>query len=284
MTHKGFLILVLGWGISLPASAQYYYKDIVTKQQAAEEMQAWKEQKIRTIKVHSFEANKEPSEGFFCEKQISRDYRTVETYTRTYNSSKSLLTSYYNKAGQLIQSRDSSELNVTVSDYQYNAAGKITAIVSSSSSSDDDFQTVLKEEHQYKYNEQNRPVQMLKIKNDRDSTLIDFLLDEKGNVTDEIEPGKDGKHYYYYYDSKNRLTDIVKYHILLKKLLPDFSFEYNSANQVTQMIVVEDGVTRFTKDPRVFTTWKYFYSGGLRIIEKCYDNEGSLLGYIEYEY
>lgn len=284
MIHKGFLFLVLGWGISLQANAQYYYKDIVTKQQAAEEMQAWKELKIRTIKVHSFEANKEPSEGFFCEKQISRDYRRVETYTRTYNSSKSLLTSYYNKSGQLIQSRDSSELNVTVSDYQYNAAGKIIGIVSSSSSSDDDFQTVLKEEHQYKYDEQQKPIQLLKIKNDRDSTLIDFVLDEKGNVSDEIEPGKDGKHYYYYYDAKNRLTDIVKFHILLKKLLPDFSFEYNSANQVTQMIVVEDGVTRFTKDPRVFTTWKYFYSGGLRIIEKCYDNEGSLLGYIEYEY
>jgi hypothetical protein len=277
MRYLTMLFLQLTAGTPF-ANAQYYYKDIVSNKQARAEKALFKEQKIRNIEVHSFESDRSPSKGFFCEKKISKDYRRIETYTRSYTTSKALLTAYYNDKEQLIQSTDSSDITASVSYYQYDADGDITSIISSSHSADDDFNTGLKEEHQYIYNDKKQPVQMLRIKNNKDSVLIDFVLDEQGNVSDEIDPSPNGQHYYYYHDTKNRLTDIVKFNVVLGKLLPDFTFEYNSSNQVTQMVAVEEGVNRN------YYTWKYVYNDGLRIIEKCFSKEDDLLGYFEYEY
>jgi hypothetical protein len=278
MIKKAGFIFVLLAGIAVQAMSQYYYKDLVSNQQAQVEKVVLQQQKIRTIIVHSFEGDKTPSEGFFCEKQISKNFRRMETYTRSYTTGKSLLTTYYNESGQMIQSTDSSEVTVATSVYTYNQDGTIFTIVSNSHSADEDFNTALQEVHQYKYNVKKQPVQMLRVKNNKDSVLIDFILDANGNVTDEIEPGKNGRHYYYYYDTKNRLTDIVKFNVVLNKLLPDFTFEYNSANQVTQMVAVDEGVSRN------YYTWKYVFNEGLKIIEKCFSKEGDLLGYFEYEY
>ena len=237
-----------------------------------------KEQKIRNILVHSFEGNGEASPGFFCEKKISKDYRRIETYTKSNITGKALLTAYYNDKEQLIQSTDSSELSITTSLYQYDDKGNVSSIISNSHSNDDDFATRLVEEHQYIYDAKGRPVKMLRTRNQNDSSMVIFTLDENGNVIDENDMGKNGKHYYYYYNDKNRLTDIVKFNVVKGKLLPDFLFEYNSAGQVTQMVTVEAGANSD------YYTWKYVYNDGLRIIEKCFSKENILLGYFEYEY
>jgi len=276
---KNIAILFMLLAVFKPfADAQYYYKDVVSNKQARAEKATLKEKKIRTIAVHSFEGDKSPSEGFFCEKKISKDYREIETYTRSYTTGKALLTSLYNDKGQLTQSTDSSDITVSTSFYQYDNDGDIVSIVSNSHSADDDFNTGLKEEHRYIYNDKKQPVQMLRIKNNKDSVLVDFVLDEHGNVSDEIDPSPNGQHYYYYYDARKRLTDIVKFNVVIGKLMPDFTFEYNSSDQVTQMISVEEGVNRN------YYTWKYVYNDGLRIIEKCFSKENDLLGYFEYEY
>ncbi|MEO6547013.1 MAG: hypothetical protein ABIN94_03410 [Ferruginibacter sp.] len=258
--------------------AQYYYKDILSNRQIVSETDALKEQKIRNILVHSFEGNGEASPGFYCEKKISKDYRRIETYTKSNITGKALQTTYYNDKSQLVRSNDSSELSSTSSTYQYDDKDRIVNIVSNSRSNDDDFNTVLVEEHQYQYDAKGRPEKMLRIRNHHDSTSVTFTADEKGNIIDENDPGKNGKHYYYYYNEKNRLTDIVKFNVVKGKLLPDFIFEYNGAGQLTQMVSVEEG-------PKSdYYTWKYVYNDGLRIIEKCFSKEKTLLGYFEYEY
>ncbi len=188
MIVKTSILFLLLSAIVSPSIAQYYYKDLVSNQQAQAEKTFLQQQKIRTIIVHSFEGDKTPSEGFFCEKQISKNFRKMETFTRSYTTGKSLLTTYYNEMGQIIQSTDSSEITVATSSYLYNTDGTIYSIISNSRSADEDFTTTLQEEHRYKYNEKKQPEQMLKIKNNKDSVLIDFVLDEHGNVTDEIEP------------------------------------------------------------------------------------------------
>ena len=269
---------ILLTAITSTNTAQYYYKDIISPRQAASERPNLKEQKIRTIKVHSFEGNGEPSPGFFCEKKIGKDYRTVQTYTKSNITGKSLLTSYYNDKDLLLKSVDSSEFSATTSIYEYDNSGNLVQVVSNSHSSDDDFTTRLIEAHQYSYDDKGRPVKMLRIRNNKDSAWIIFSLDERGNVIDELDESKNGKHYYYYYNDKSRLTDIVKFNIVKNKLLPDFMFEYNSAGQVTQMISVEEGISND------YYTWKYVYNDGLRIIEKCFSKEKILLGYFEYEY
>ena len=55
-------------------NAQYYYKDILSNKELVAEMARMKEQKIKTVSLHSFEDDGSPSEGFFCEKKINRNY------------------------------------------------------------------------------------------------------------------------------------------------------------------------------------------------------------------
>ncbi|MFT3681291.1 MAG: RHS repeat protein [Ferruginibacter sp.] len=258
--------------------AQYYHKDILSTKQAAAERKLLQGKQIRTIKVHSFEPDGTASEGFFCERKFKKDYSEMETVTEASSNSKSVLISVYNGKGQLVSTTDSSELAVNRAVYVYDVAGNITSITSVSFSSDDDFHVQLTEVHRYSYNERNIPFKMVKVKNNTDSVQVDFIIDEKGNVTDEIEPGAKGRHYYYYYDAANRLSDIVRFNVVKKKLLADFSFEYDEDGSLVQMVTVDDGA-----DSNYYT-WKYIYNEGLKIIEKCFSKEKQLLGYVEYEY
>jgi hypothetical protein len=269
------LLIVAAFGNT---SAQYYYKDILSVKQANAEKQALQVQKIRKVIVHSFEANGTPSEGFFCEKEISSDFRRIETYTKSHLTNKSLLSSYYNDKGLIVKLTDSSETTAATTLYSYNDKNDIKDITSYTHSSDEDFNTSLKEVHQYIYDQNGKPVRMVKIKNDRDTTVITFMLDEKGNVSDEIEPGLHGRHYYYYYTDKNQLSDIVKFNVVKRGLRPDVIFEYDADGQLEQMISVEEGVSDD------YYTWKYVYNNGLKIIEKCFAKNKTLLGYVEYEY
>jgi len=270
--------LILLTSLSTAGLSQYHYLDIVSNLQLSSEMKQFKEQKIRNIQVHSFESNGESSKGFFCKKKISKDYRKIATYTKSNLSEKSILTSKFNTEGQLIASNDSSEISSSSNFYQYDAKGHLTKVVNISSSRDDDFTTKMMEEHLYFYDNKGHTLKMLRIKNQLDTTTILFTADEKGNIIDENDLGKNGKHYYYYYDYKNRLTDVVKYNALRDKLVPDLLFEYNSVGQVTQMITTEEGISNN------YYVWKKIYNDGLRIIEKCFTKENELMGYFEFEY
>ncbi len=270
--------LILLMTVSTAGISQYHYLDIVSNLQLSSEMKQLKEQKIRDIQVHSFESNGDPSKGFFCKKKISKDYRKIETYTKSAISEKSILISRFNTEGQLIASNDSSAISSSSNFYQYDSKGHLTKVINTSASMDDDFTTKITEEHLYFYDTKGRCLKMLRIKNQLDTATVLFTSDEKGNIIDENDLGKNGKHYYYYYDSKNRLTDVVKYNSLRNKLLPDLLFEYNSASQVTQMITTEEGISNN------YYVWKKIYNDGLRIIEKCFSKENVLLGYFEFEY
>jgi hypothetical protein len=118
-----YFLIILLLTATMKSSAQYYYKDLVSNQQVLSERRMLKEQKIRNILVHSFEANGEASPGFFCEKQISKDYRRIETYTKSNITGKSLLTTYYNDLDQLVQTTDSSEISLSTTRYQYDEMG-----------------------------------------------------------------------------------------------------------------------------------------------------------------
>jgi len=270
--------LILLMTVSTAGISQYHYLDIVSNLQLASEMRQFKEQKIRDVQVHSFESNGDPSKGFFCKKKISKDYRKIETYTKSTISEKSILISKFNTEGQLIASNDSSTISSSSNFYEYDSKGHLIKVLNISTSVDDDFTSKITEEHLYLYDTKGRCLKMLRIKNQLDTATVLFTSDEKGNIIEENDLGKNGKHYYYYYDSKNRLTDVVKYNSLRDKLLPDLLFEYNSASQITQMITTEEGISNN------YYVWKKIYNDGLRIIEKCFTKENELLGYFEFEY
>lgn len=258
------------------ARAQFYYKDILSNNQLLKEMALYKENKIRSVIIKSFDFDGSESDGFFCEKKLSKDYRKTELFTRTNVSSASLFISTFNKSGLLDQTYDSSVISVSVNKYSYNERNKIKSILSVIRSVDDDFVNEIAEEHIYIYNEKDIPEKMIRVKNKYDSTSILFLADESNNITMEKDT-KTGSKYYYYYDDKNQLTDIVHSYEYKPALKAEYLFEYNNLGQVSQMTATEEGGSDYY-------VWKYTYNNGLRIKEKCFSKEKRLMGTIEYEY
>jgi len=256
--------------------AQYFYKDIITVKQAANDIADYKQSAKHQIKIKSFEPNGVESENFFCEKKINKNYTKASLYTRTDISSQSLLESYYNAGGLLIRSYDSSEFVVSNTYYEYNSNQQLTKTIFLSKSSDDDFLNSIKEVHHYEYNAENKLESMMRIKNEIDTFFVAFSLDEHQNVAVEKD-NKTSTTYYYYYDEQNRLTDVVHAVDYKEKLVADYVFEYNTAGQIIQMTNTEPGSNNFI-------VWKYVYENGLRTTERVFTKDGDLMGKILYEY
>jgi len=251
------IILLLACTSSSGLYAQYYYNDIVNNKQVLAELAALKEKKINGVKVISMEATGEETEGFTCQKKINRDYTEVEIYTATNESYPNTFTSYFTKAGLLQKTVDSSEAGATTIDYTYDAAGRLVSINSSKHFSTDDDAGVVVEKHLYNYSSAGTLEKMILVKNNRDTTIFDFMADENGNVAIE-KNSKTGEDYYYYYNSKKQLTDIVHRYNYQKKLFPEYAFEYDEAGQLVKMITTE-------KEGAYYFTWRYDYENGLRV-------------------
>lgn len=256
--------------------SQYYYKDIVLTKQLADKQKLYREQKVKTVSYLSFDADKQPIEGFSCKQEVNPSFSQVLTTTTTSLSGTSENTNYFDAKGLLIKSIDTTDGNKTVTDYTYAADGKIATITSVSNSPG---QFNMKEQHIWSYNAQGKPEKMVKIKNSNDTTYISFVLDEKSNVAEEKSLHKKQAlpTVYYYYDDQNRLTDVVRYNNRAKRLLPDYIFEYEN-NRLSTMLVAEEGSSDYQK-------WYYSYDeDGLKIQDACYSKTKQLIGRVEYEY
>ncbi|PWU00560.1 MAG: hypothetical protein C5B52_08680 [Bacteroidetes bacterium] len=259
-------------------SAQYFYRDIILTSQNRDNQQLFKKNKVTQIELKSFEANGEPTERFVCEQNFNSTYSVSRTFTNGELTGPSSLTSYYNGQGQLYRTVDSSRQSMSTNDYKYDSLGRVIQITNNSFGYGDKVKET--EVHLWSYNSRSCPEKMLRIKNGSDSTTVKFNCDDKGNVIDEESfwRGASRDKIYYYYDSSNHLTDIVRYNERAKKLLPDYIFEYDGNNQLTQMITVQQGSSDYL-------TWRYNYNEkGLKTKEICYDKQKQLLGRIEYEY
>ena len=253
--------------------SQYYYKDLLVIEAGNKKHQLLKSNKVKSIKFLSFDSENKPIEGFSSDQQISRDYREVITKTTSTLTGPTENKSTYNNNSQVIKTVDSSEGSSTTILYEYGATNRITRIISTTISAGG-FQ--IKEEHQWIYNATGQPVKMVRIKNDKDTSTIEFVLDEKGLVVEE-KAGSKGLTYYYYYEDNN-LTDIVRYNRVAKRLLPDYVFEYEGKDRLASMLVVPEEGSEYQK-------WYYSYDeDGLKILDACYSKTKQLIGRIEYEY
>ena len=275
---KFFAGITLLIAISSAANAQFFYKDIWTIQQLTKDFSILKNENFRTVVVKSFEDDGEPSQDFFCERKIDRDFTKSETVTRSIITQQSLLVSYYNERGWLIKTVDSTQTSLSRVEYTYDNKGHIIMVTNFTKANDEN--GGITETHQYTYNAAGKPEKMIRKKNNSDVSTVNFTIDDKGNIIDEEEiiRGVKGRKYFYYYDDKNHLTDVVHYNERAKRLLPDYMYEYNQSGQIKQMISTEDNISNYF-------TWKYTYNDQrLRESEKCYSKEKRLLGSIQYEY
>jgi hypothetical protein len=258
-------------------TAQFYYKDILNGRILREEVSMIKTSGIKSISVDSYEEDGRPSKGFFCKKQISKDFRKIEMGMRSPETAPSLVITLFNESGSILSTYDSSDISVKNIHYLYDASGRIQSIVSRIKSSDEDFVTEITEEHIYSYNLAGMPEKMILKRNGKEISDILFALDEQGRISIEKEINS-GKSVYYYYDSKSNLTDIVRENERTGKMLPDYMFEYDEKNRLIKMLNTEDGSSNYL-------VWLYFYNeNGLKSTEKIYSKERKLIGRLEYTY
>jgi hypothetical protein len=271
-------LLLFALSFSLGANAQYYYKDISGTAETNQQMKLYRQQKVQLVSINSYDANNTKSDDFFCQQSVEQG-NILKTTTRSGVTEASVLTSFFNEQSQLVKTIDSSGSMISTSDYGYDTYGKLITIKSVSKDSSQD--GIESEDHLWTYDAAGKPLQMLRIINSADTLVVKLDKDENGNIVQETsyKKGKANNPVYYYYDDKNRLTDIVRYNEKLKKLIPDYMFEYSDAGQVVQKITVPSNRTAG------YLIWRYQYdSHGLKTKEACFDKDKQLTGKIEYIY
>ncbi|HTN06950.1 hypothetical protein [Agriterribacter sp.] len=258
--------------------AQYYYHDIVLAAQNQQQQQLYKKNRVAQVKLLSYEANGQPAENFICEVTPNNNYTQIRTLTKTDLTGTSSLTAFYNANGQLYRSTDSSNESVNKYEYSYDIAGRL--LIAGNTSEGFTSKIQQKETHEWKYNNDGCPETMFRIKNTTDTTIVKFVCDGQGNVTEEESwwHNVSKEKIYYYFDALNRLTDVVRYHTRLARLLPDYMFEYNEKGQLAQMIAVQQGGSDYL-------VWRYEYAeSGLKTRELCLNKQKKLVGKMEYQY
>ena len=259
---------------SSSAYSQYYYNDIIALQQSGKQYASLIAAHIKQVSAISYEGN-QPVDNFKLEQHISADGRTVTIVSSDPSSGDATTINTYNN-GRLVQTTDSSTNVLSVTQYTYDASGNISTITSTS---DDAFMNSHSTEtHQWTYNG-NVPQRMLRIKDKTDTTFVTFTYDA-GNVAQETwkRKGHVAETYYYYYNTKNQMTDIVRFNIRMRKMLPDYLYEYDEVGRITQMMQVPNGSSDYM-------VWKYTYnSNGLKESEQLSNKQQQIIGRVVYKY
>ncbi len=262
---------------SIRSSAQYYYKDIIGTKESAELLTNYGTNKVQSVTLKTYTVNNTPLDNFLVRQEFLPAQRALRTTTKSEFSNPSYLTSYTDASGRVIKTTDSSEGMVNTSIYSYNNTGKLASILITNGDSLVATQT---DEHLWQYDAQGRISRLLRIKNKNDTAYIVFKLDAAGNVIEEQEThyGIKPEPFLYYYDDKNRLTDIVRYNKKAARLLPEYMFEYSSANQVIQRYTIPQNSSQYL-------IWRYQYNDkGLKTKEAIYNKQKELTGKVEYQY
>jgi len=274
MKKLPFLFLLLFY---FAANSQYYYKDIVAAADISRLMKIYSANNIKKITAKGITPEGSPSSEF---SEIGEVNGTTLKVTTNNNKAISTLKFNFNDRGQLISSVDSA-INVKgTSTYTYDANGKIISISNSATDADSSGDFSQTEVHQYIYKD-GKLDKMWRIINKTDSLEVRFVTDEHGNVIEErnFRRGVLADPIYYYYDDRNRLTDIVRFNYKANRLLPDYLFEYDDNDRVIQKITTTSG------NNLGYLTWRYLFDDkGLKTKEALFNKDKQLQGRIDYSY
>jgi len=274
MKKLPFLFLLLFY---FAANSQYYYKDLVAAADITRLMKTYSANNIKKITAKGITPEGGASSDFSEVGEISGTTLKVTT-----NNNKSIATLKYsfNDRGQLISSVDSAINVKSTSVYTYDANGKIISISNSATDADSSGDFSQTEVHQYIYKD-GKLDKMWRIINKTDSLEVRFVTDEHGNVIEErnFRRGVLADPIYYYYDDRNRLTDIVRFNYKANRLLPDYLFEYDDNDRMIQKITTTSGKNLG------YLTWRYLFDEkGLKTKEALFNKDKQLQGRIDYSY
>jgi len=272
---------------SVTSHAQYYYKDLIGTRDINQTIKLYFSYKVLSVEATGFDGdgakNSDFSEthNFFADRgllKVATRNKTVTTTEYYRFDSKGLLTNMSDTSSSLASNTTYTYL-VSTTTYTYNDQNNPVLIKNTVTDASDSIYA--NEVHQWFYNDQGKPVRMLKILSNNDTTEVRFTLDDKGNVVEEFPFVRQisGEKTYYYYDDKNRLTDIVRFNTKARRLLPDYMFEYTENNQVSQKI------TTLSMMDLGYLIWRYVYDNkGLKTKEASFNKDKVMTGKIEYSY
>lgn len=270
-----FLLFLLSF---YQANSQYYYKDLIAAADLTRQMKTYTTNNIRKVTAITTPPNGAPSKDFSEVYEITGNTLKITT---TINKVASCLRHMFNSTGQLVTTVDSAAGVKSTSTYTYDATGKIISISNSSADADSSAYFSQTEVHQYVYNKDGKLDKMWRIINRKDSVEVRFVLDKNGNVIEEwnVKRGTFSDPLEYYYDDKNRLTDIVRFNHKANRLLPDYMFVYDDNDRVIQKVTTTSG------SKLGYFTWRYvFDERGLKTKEAIFNKDKELQGRIDYTY
>ncbi len=271
-----YISVFIGLLLCGSAMGQYYYNDILATQQSQAQYQLLRTHKVKKIVAISYEEDRTPTEGFKLTQELSNDGKKWVTSTSNISGKTSETTSFFEQ-GKLKNTQSFSNGIENKMEYGYDANGLINMFTLTTSDTAMNYLSV--ETRVWHANANRHFTDVLKVKNNADSSIGSFVYDEEGNLVEEHwkKKNKEIETYYYYYNKAHQLTDIVRYNTKLKKLIPDYQYEYDEKGRPVQMIQLAANGKYFV--------WKYGYNEkGLKNKETCSDNKRQLLGNIEYQY
>ncbi len=278
------IFLSLSLVASTCLSAQYYYNDIVGSADANQQMAVYAANKVRSVSATGYDRNGTRATDFSEYQEVRGNGRELKVANIT-SMNKTTVVSLFDEKGKLSQITDSSQAVRNITRYEYDAGGKIIKVQNSVDDSANAFNHV--EIHNWYYTAAGKPEKMWRILQNKnaltstDSMEVRFTLDENGNVSEErtFKKGVETSYLYYYYDDNNRVTDVVRYNTKLKRLMPDYMFEYDDAGRVVQKI------TTTSSQHMGYLIWRYIYNeNGLKTKEALFNSDKQLTGKIEYTY
>jgi hypothetical protein len=269
--------------ISLNLPAQYYFNDIVATAEANRQMQNYNANKVKTVSATGYDKQGVKENNFSEFQEVKENGMALKSSVIS-NLNKTVTYNRFDNQARVISTIDSSLSIQSTLVYEYDATGRIVRIENTVKDPANDFNQT--EIHQWIYNASGKPEKMWRIITSgagsvADSLEIRFVTDEIGNIAEErnFRKGKETGYLYYYYDDKNRITDVVRYNTKLKRLLPDFMFEYDDNDRVIQKI------TPTSNRIMGYLIWRYIFDDkGLKTKEVLFNDDKQLTGRIEYSY
>jgi YD repeat-containing protein len=280
---KNLLVFCAAIVCTHSASGQFFYNDIIGTRDIARLVQTYRDHNVKRVTATGYDGNGVAATDFAEVQEMRENGRILRVATRN-SSGYTAVTYAFDNEGRLISRTDSSEIIQSTTTYAYDAANQLISIQQKTISPDSE--EPLYETHAWQYVSNGKPSRMLRILSGRDypqpdTTLVAFLADEDGNTGDEITYRKNIEtgRVYYYFDDRNRLSDIVRFNTKLARLMPDVMFEYDEHDRVIQKITTTSNIQA------PYFIWRYIFDGrGLKTKEALFDNEKKLQGRIDYAY
>lgn len=280
---KNFFIVFL-LTCTFSVNAQYYYNDIIGTRETNRQMRTYLTNKVNTVTASGSDQRGMKATDFSELHEVKENGKALRA-SSIINLNKTVIYSRFDDQGRVTSMSDSSSEVQSVTTYRYDASGNLAVVENSTKDPVSGINQV--EVHQWYYKPDGKPQRMWRIIRNGENASIDslevrFVIDEEGNTTEErmYKRGYETGYLYYYYDDKNRLSDIVRYNTKSRKLLPDVMFEYDDQDRVIQKIT-----TLASHNMGSYLIWRYIYDEkGLKSKEALFNQDKQLTGKIDYVY